>query len=66
MNRPAQAPMAYWNYYIVVPSVEAADRKIAAGGGQIVVPPMQVPSGGWVLQAMDPQGAVFALTSAQK
>jgi len=66
MNRPAQAPMAYWNYYIVVPSVEAADRKIAAGGGQIVVPPMQVPGGGWVLQALDPQGAVFALTSAQK
>jgi predicted enzyme related to lactoylglutathione lyase len=66
INRPQQVPVAYWNYYIVAPSVEAAEKKIAAGGGQVLVPPMQVPGGGWILQAMDPQGAVFALTSAQK
>jgi uncharacterized protein len=50
----------------VVPSVEAAEKKIAAAGGQVLVPPMQVPGGGWILQSMDPQGAVFALNSAQK
>ena len=66
MNRPPAVPVSYWNFYFVVPSVEAAEKRIEAGGGQIMVPPMQVPGGGWILQAMDPQGAVFALTSAQK
>lgn len=66
MTRPPQAPMPYWNFYFVVPSVEEAEKKILAGGGQILVAPMQVPGGGWILQARDPQGAVFALTSAQK
>ena len=66
MNRPSGVPACYWNYYIVVPSVTAAEQKILAAKGEILVPPMQVPGGGWILQAMDPQGAVFALTSAEK
>jgi predicted enzyme related to lactoylglutathione lyase len=66
MNRPPQVPMSFWNYYFVVPSVTAAEQKIIAGGGQVLIAPMQVPGGGWILQALDPQGAVFALTSAEK
>jgi predicted enzyme related to lactoylglutathione lyase len=66
MNRPPAVPVCYWNYYIVVESITAAEQKIIAGKGQILVPPHQVPGGGWILQAMDPQGAVFALTSGQK
>jgi predicted enzyme related to lactoylglutathione lyase len=66
MNRPPMVPVSYWNFYFVVPSVTEADARIAAAGGQVMVPPMQVPGGGWILQAMDPQGAVFTLTSAQK
>ena len=66
MNRPSGVPACYWNYYIVVASVTAAEQKILAAKGEILVPPMQVPGGGWILQAMDPQGAVFALTSAEK
>jgi predicted enzyme related to lactoylglutathione lyase len=66
MNRPPQVPVPCWNFYFVVPSVTEAEKKIAAGGGQTLVAPMQVPGGGWILQARDPQGAVFALTSAQK
>jgi predicted enzyme related to lactoylglutathione lyase len=66
MTRPPEVPVAYWNFYFVVPSIGAAEKKITAGGGQILVPPMQVPGGGWILQARDPQGAVFALTSASQ
>jgi predicted enzyme related to lactoylglutathione lyase len=66
MNRPPQVPLAYWNFYFVVPSVTEAAQKITDGGGQVLVAPMQVPGGGWILQARDPQGAVFALTSAEK
>lgn len=66
MNRPSAVPVCCWNYYIVVPSVTEAEQRIIAGKGNILLPPMQVPGGGWILQAMDPQGAAFALTSAQK
>ena len=65
MTKPPEVPVAYWSFYFVVPSIGVAEKKIMAGGGQILVPPMQVPGGGWILQARDPQGAVFALTSAQ-
>jgi hypothetical protein len=64
MTKPPQVPVPYWNFYFVVPAIRAAEKKILAGGGQILVAPMQVPGGGWILQARDPQGAVFALTSA--
>ena len=66
MTKPPQAPVPYWNFYFVVPSVGEAEKKVLAGGGQILVAPTQVPGGGWILQARDPQGAVFALTSAEK
>lgn len=66
MTKPPQVPVAYWNFYFVVPSVTGAAQKITEGGGQVLMAPTQVPGGGWILQARDPQGAVFALTSAQK
>jgi uncharacterized protein len=66
MSRPPEIPLPFWNFYFVVPAIEAAEKKIVAGGGRILIAPMQVPGGGWILQAQDPQGAVFALTSAQK
>jgi predicted enzyme related to lactoylglutathione lyase len=28
--------------------------------------PMQVPGGSWILQGMDPQGAMFALVAANR
>ena len=31
------------------------------GGGQITNGPLQVPGGGWIVHAVDPQGAHFAL-----
>ena len=31
------------------------------GGGQVLNGPMEVPGGGWIVQCMDPQGAMFAL-----
>ena len=37
-----------------------------AAGGQIVSGPMEVPGGSWILQGMDPQGAMFALVAPAK
>jgi predicted enzyme related to lactoylglutathione lyase len=53
-----------WNYYLRCASVTAAKEIIEANGGKVMMGPMQVPSGDWVLMGADPQGAVFALISA--
>jgi predicted enzyme related to lactoylglutathione lyase len=51
----------HWMIYFRVPDINAAVDRIKAGGGQIVNGPMEVPGGDWVVNAMDPQGAAFAL-----
>ena len=39
----------------------AAAERIKANAARVVVGPMEVPGGSWVLQAQDPQGVTFAL-----
>ena len=63
MNKPkelAQAP-PHWRIYFLVPDINAAAERIKANGGTVMMGPMEVPGGDWVLNAMDPQGAAFAL-----
>ncbi len=63
MNRPPEMAGVppNWQIYFRVPDVHAAAERIAAGGGQVLNGPMQIPDGDWVLSAMDPQGAAFGL-----
>jgi predicted enzyme related to lactoylglutathione lyase len=63
MTKPLQVPHPYWGFYFNVDAMDAAVTRINAGGGKIVNGPMQVPGGQWIVQAMDPQGAFFALVS---
>jgi predicted enzyme related to lactoylglutathione lyase len=63
MTKPPQVPMPYWGFYFNVTGIDAASSRITAGGGKIVNGPMQVPGGQWIVQAMDPQGAFFALVA---
>ena len=37
-----------------------------AAGGKIVNGPMPVPTGRWIVQGIDPQGAMFALLAPTK
>ena len=63
MNKPpemAQAP-PHWAIYFRVPDIDAAADRIKANGGKILNGPMEVPGGDWIVNAMDPQGASFAL-----
>jgi predicted enzyme related to lactoylglutathione lyase len=53
----------YWKFYFNVPALDAAIARLTAGGGKVVHGPMQVPGGRWMVQALDPQGALFALLS---
>jgi len=66
MNKPAQIPFPFWQFYFNVEAIEDAARRVKASGGQILMDPMEVPGGSWILQCMDPQGAAFALTAPKR
>ena len=65
MGKPPQAPAAMWNHYFWVPGIAAAKTAIEAGGGQVINGPMEVPGGDWIVQGIDPQGAMFALVGGK-
>jgi predicted enzyme related to lactoylglutathione lyase len=64
MTKPAELPVPpYWGYYFVVESLDAAGTRVTDGGGSIMMGPMEVPGGAWILNCVDPQGAYFSLVS---
>jgi uncharacterized protein len=66
-NDPAAASGArYWMFYIGVDHIDAALKRVTAAGGRVLHGPQQVPGGAWILQACDPQGAMFALLAPPK
>ncbi len=56
----ASAPPA-WLYYFKVDDIDGAASRVTAGSGTVLNGPQEVPGGTWVVQARDPQGAMFAL-----
>jgi predicted enzyme related to lactoylglutathione lyase len=63
MNKPPEMANVppNWQIYFRVPDITAAVERIKANGGTILNGPMEVPGGDQVVNAMDPQGAAFAL-----
>jgi predicted enzyme related to lactoylglutathione lyase len=59
-TRPGEAP-SLWLYYFNVYDIEAAVKRVEAGGGEILCGPLAVPGGARVVHCLDPQGAIFAL-----
>ena len=57
---------ATWSYYIGVDDIDRAADAIAAGGGQVVQGPMDIPGGEFSLNATDPQGASFGLVGPRQ
>ena len=66
MTKTPQEPVPFWLYYINVDAIDAAVERVRAAGGRIVNGPMQVPTGRWIVQGIDPQGAIFALLAPTK
>ena len=66
MDKPADAPMSAWAFYVNVDGIDAATERIKANGGQVLMGPQEVPGGSWIVQALDPQGANFALVSPKR
>jgi predicted enzyme related to lactoylglutathione lyase len=61
MNKPEQIPVPVWQFYFNVPAIDAAAGRVTGNGGKVLMGPMAVPTGQWVIQCQDPQGAHFAL-----
>ncbi|GMM94128.1 VOC family protein [Qipengyuania sp. MTN3-11] len=61
LQKSAEMPVSLWNYYFRVPDIDAAAAYTTANGGQILFGPAEIPGGEYVLNGMDPQGAMFAL-----
>jgi uncharacterized protein len=66
MDRPENIPVSHWAFYISVEAIDAAVERIKTNGGQVVMDPHDVPGGSWIVQAIDPQGAHFALVSPKR
>lgn len=66
MTKLPEVPQAFWLYYFNVQTIDAAMARVTAGGGQVINGPMQVPGGSWIINAIDPQGAMFALVAPQR
>jgi uncharacterized protein len=65
-NKSPDMPHPYWGYYIGVPAIDPAVETIRAGGGQIINGPMEVPGGAWIVNGVDPQGAMFSLVGMRR
>jgi predicted enzyme related to lactoylglutathione lyase len=66
MNKPDNIPASNWAYYISVDAIDRAIERLTANGGTVLMGPIEVPGGSWIVQATDPQGAHFALVSTKR
>ena len=52
--------------FLVVSGIDAALDRVKSAGGQVIHGPMQVPGGSWIINGVDPQGALFALVAPKR
>ena len=64
-TKPATVPIPFWLYYFNVGNIDAAVKRVKAGGGQALDEPIEVADGSWIVQCTDPQGAMFALAGTR-
>jgi predicted enzyme related to lactoylglutathione lyase len=65
MNSP-QMPRPCWIYYFYVADIDAAEKRVKDNGGQVIMGPQEVPGELWIINGLDPQGAMFALVGPRK
>jgi predicted enzyme related to lactoylglutathione lyase len=65
MQKMAEMPVPFWSHYFWVPGIDVAAAAISANGGHVINGPMEVPGGDWIVQGIDPQGAMFSLVGGK-
>lgn len=66
MTKTKEMPASLWSYYFRVADIDEAVGRTQAGGGQIIVDPIEIPGGEFSVNAVDPQGAMFAFIGPRK
>ncbi len=66
MTKPPQVPVSAWLFYFNVESIDAATAAATAGGARVLHGPSEVPGPMWIVQCLDPQGAMFAMVAAKR
>ena len=66
MTKLPTVPFPCWLHYFNVSDIDAAASRVTAGGGQILEGPVEVPGYGWIVECVDPQGAVFGLEGKRR
>jgi uncharacterized protein len=66
VTKPRRVSAPSWVYYFNAGDIDAAAKRVTAGGGQVLEGPIEVPDGSWILQCIDPQGAMFALVGKRR
>jgi predicted enzyme related to lactoylglutathione lyase len=66
MTKMPETPRPHWLYYFNVEAIDSAAERVKAAGGQVVHGPQEVPGGSWIVNAVDPQGALFALVAPKR
>lgn len=64
MTKMPHEPAPSWLFYFNVEAIDAAAARATEGGGAILHGPVEVPGGQWIVQCVDPQGALFAMVAA--
>lgn len=64
MNAVPGGSPSSWMSYVHVKDVNQTAKKVKSAGGKIANGPMEVPGGDWIVQLIDPQGAMFAAHAA--
>jgi len=66
LTKLPDVPMPGWLFYFMVTGMDAAIARVTEAGGKIINGPHQVPGESWIVQGLDPQGAMFALNAAAR
>ncbi len=66
MTKSAETPQPHWLYYFNVDAIDAAAKRVTDAGGKVVNGPIPVPGDMWIVQALDPQGAMFGLLAPKR
>lgn len=66
MPKMPEMPVSKWSFYIGVDDIDRAHEAVKAGGGQVLMGPMEIPGGEYSLNGIDPQGTSFGLVGPRK
>ena len=66
MTKMPDMPVPHWLYYFAVDDIDAAAASATSSGGKLCNGPQEVPGGAWIVQCLDPQGAMFAMVGMRR